>query len=462
VTVSLTYDGNLSRVRISATSLSAAADYALFERSTDQIRWTTVRGGAEVAITANAAALDDYEFSPDVVNYYRVSAIDTTQTIIGTGTASHAVNASVSPGIPAGVVAGEVLLMLAAIRNSGTGTVDTVSGWTSLVNFGNMRLFGKIAGASESAPTVTFTGGAANQDTSAQIAALRGATLTVHNSATQLNGSAQNIAYPALALTTAPTWLVFAGWKQDNWTGVTSPHTELGEPSTATGDNQGITWATTVATGEGTMPADVFTVTGGISAISRAITIALEIEPFTISAETQSITPTLDTVWVKSISRPFLNRPITVVDVSEIGRPARNGVFDVVGRSFPVAVTDVRGSRRYALTAFTETTEAAEAVDLILASGDPVFIHVPAAQNIPGGYVVIGDTSETRFGGQDPRLFEMPMIEVAPPGPDVVGATVEWQSIINDFATWADVIAEFATWADVLEYVGSPSDVIVP
>lgn len=462
MTVSLSYDTTLSRVRISATSLSASADYALFERSTDQIRWTTVRGGAEVAISSNAAALDDYEFSPDVVNYYRVSAIDSTQTIIGTGAAAHAVNASVSPAVPAGTAEREVMLLLAAIRNSGTGTVDALTDWTTLINFGNVRLFGKVADSSESAPTVTFTGGAANQDTSAQIATLRGATLDVHNSATQLNSSAQNIDYPALALTTSPTWLVFAGWKQDNWTSVTSAHTELGEPSTATGDNQGITWASTVATGEGTMPADAFTVTGGASAISRAITIALLIEPFTISAETQSITPTLDAVWIKSISRPFLNRPVTVVDVSEIGRPARNGIFDVVGRSYPVAVTDVRGSRRYALTALTETVEDAEAVDLVLASGDPVFIHVPAAQNVPGGYAVIGDTSETRFGGQDPRLFVMPMTEVAAPGPDVVGATVEWASIIADFATWADVIAAFPTWADVLEYVGSPSDVIVP
>ena len=72
----LSYDGTLSRVRIDLTAVRTAIgadDTGLVERSLDQVRWITVRGGVAVSITAAALDLDDYEFSPDVVSYYRVT-----------------------------------------------------------------------------------------------------------------------------------------------------------------------------------------------------------------------------------------------------------------------------------------------------------------------------------------------------------------------------------------------------
>jgi len=71
----LTYDSVLSRVRVSLTAVRTAIgadDTAVVQRSADQVRWTTVRGGSAVSVTATALPLDDYEFAPDVLNYYRV------------------------------------------------------------------------------------------------------------------------------------------------------------------------------------------------------------------------------------------------------------------------------------------------------------------------------------------------------------------------------------------------------
>lgn len=71
----LTYDSALSRVRVSLTAVRTAIgadDTAVVQRSLDQVRWTTVRGGSSVSVTATALPLDDYEFAPDVLNYYRV------------------------------------------------------------------------------------------------------------------------------------------------------------------------------------------------------------------------------------------------------------------------------------------------------------------------------------------------------------------------------------------------------
>jgi hypothetical protein len=70
------YDATLSRVRLSMTAVRTAlgADGAgLVERSLDQVQWTAVRGGEAVPLTTSAAPLDDYEFAPDLQNFYRVT-----------------------------------------------------------------------------------------------------------------------------------------------------------------------------------------------------------------------------------------------------------------------------------------------------------------------------------------------------------------------------------------------------
>lgn len=178
---------------------------------------------------------------------------------------------------------------------------------------------------------------------------------------------------------------------------------------------------------------------------------------------TANITPAQSGVWFKSITRPFLNRAVEVVEYSDITRPARNGIFEVIGRTYPIAVTDVRSSRRWTMQVKAATVSDADALDLVFASGDPLFIQTDGAHDIPAGYVVIGDTNRSKFGHVSGRReFDLPMVEVAPPGADIVGGTVSWASIVSEFATWADALAFFASWAEVTDYVASPDIVIVP
>lgn len=201
---------------------------------------------------------------------------------VAAGTGATGNNASLNPGMPAGWAQGDLLLLFASIRNSGTGTVDTPSGWTSLVASGNAAIFGRIARATDAAPTVTFTGGAAGADTLAQIAALRGTdqdiTTVAHASQAQLNGSAQNIAYPALTVTTPGCAIVYAGWKQDDWTSVATiaGATEISDSVFSTaGSDAGEVWDYVIQTTAANISGGSFAVTGGASAISRGITLAL-------------------------------------------------------------------------------------------------------------------------------------------------------------------------------------------
>lgn len=179
--------------------------------------------------------------------------------------------------------------------------------------------------------------------------------------------------------------------------------------------------------------------------------------------EVQSITPTLTRVWLKSISRPWLNREVTVVDFSDVTRQARAGVFDIVGRSFPIAVSDVRSGKSYTLELLTETATEERDLDIVIASGDPLFVQPPATSRVPGGYYTVGNTADRRLARTSPkRVFSLPLAEVAAPGPDVIGATSTCQTVLNTYATCSAVLAAHPTCADLLELIGDPTEVIVP
>lgn len=208
---------------------------------------------------------------------------------LAVGTATHANNASVVPGLPAGLLADadgtavmQLLVVLAAIRNSGTGTVNLPAGYTDLINFGNMRLFCRQFITGDTAPTVTFAGGAAGADCSAQMASFRGVVASVHGTpGTVLNGSAQNIATPAATITQAYTLVLMAGWKQGITTGAAFPaaFTEIFDMSTAVGTGQALNLGYSLQTAAANIATDTITMSGGASAISRAVVVAVNGSP---------------------------------------------------------------------------------------------------------------------------------------------------------------------------------------
>lgn len=455
--VTLTYDPQLSRVQIEADGLGAAVT-ATVERSTDQVTWTTVRGGVDVPVVAGECMVDDWEFAADVTNFYRVRYPDTA-TFVAAGTADHDDNAAVTPGLPAGLVADDRLVELTAIRNT-AGVPGVPAGYGDLWTASNLAARSKVATGSESVPTQSFTGGVAGASTSAQLAAFRGCAITHGAIQVQVNGSAQNIATPALTPQQHNSVIIWAGWKQDDWTSVTPPagSTEIGEPSTTLGDDQGITWAYQIQTTATAVPTGSFTVTGGAAAISYAVVFELHA---TELSQTNSITPSLGgQVWLKFIARPFLNLPVDAYGEVNVTRKARNAIYPVVGRSAPIAVTDVRAGREFPLSVKTLTVEDHERLDLAIAGGDPVFVHAPAGSPVPTMYAVIGDVQADQ---PVPGIYfwTLPLTEVAAPAAVIVGATITWQGVVNQYATWQAVIDGETDWQDLLTNIGDPGDVIV-
>lgn len=258
---------------------------------------TDVATSFMVHMTVQPAATTDPAQMPVPI---RVSGQDNSVTAIATvtpafvaaGAVAHAVNASVTPTMPASVQAGDLLLVWAAVRNSGT--VDVPAGYTALLQTGNATLLGKIHTGTEVAPTITFSGGVAGADTSAQMSAFRGVALDVHASTAQLNGSAQNIAYPQLDISRRGCLVLYLGWKADDWTSVAAiaGATEIGEPDTTTGDDQGIVWDYVIQTSPARVASGSFVVTGGAAADSRGAVIALatDVQTLTVTRGTNGVT----------------------------------------------------------------------------------------------------------------------------------------------------------------------------
>lgn len=231
--------------------------------------------------TTDAAFPDDFPFDVDVDGeQVPVSAIAamTAASYVGAGTPAHGNNASVAPTLPGSLSDGDLLVLVAAIRNSGTGAPVEPDNWDTLKVFGNLGLFTRRYRTGVSAPTVTFSGGVANATTSAAIIAVRDTTaVLLTDPATQLNGSAANIATPALAIARDYCLILAAAWRQDDWTGSAAPagFTEAIDTSSTGGDDQGITLAYRIDTTAAAVAAGSFTITGGASAISRSIVVAL-------------------------------------------------------------------------------------------------------------------------------------------------------------------------------------------
>lgn len=184
-----------------------------------------------------------------------------------------------------------------------------------------------------------------------------------------------------------------------------------------------------------------------------------------LTTETDTITPTIDRVWLKSVARPFLNQAVVIREYSPINRRARAGLFEIPGRSFPVRVGTVASSRSWTMEILTTNETEQRNLEFLVASGDVVYVQVPAGFDIPGGFVGLGDMSLSRISrplSDGRRQFSLPMTAVAAPGPDVVGYTATWAGLLAEFGTWTEVLAAFPTWADALEYVSDPEIVIVP
>ena len=183
-------------------------------------------------------------------------------------------------------------------------------------------------------------------------------------------------------------------------------------------------------------------------------------QTFTV-AKTQDV----DDVWLKVPAAPFLNMPVTVSFAGDKTKPARGGVFEIVGRSVPVAITDIRSSAGFDVRIRTFTKAEEQALDYLLSSGEIVFFQLPSDNDcMDGGYYFAGDATwgPPSSRARPERIFTIPLRGCAAPGPDVIASAYTWTNVLADYATWTTLLAANATWSALLAHTGTPSDILVP
>lgn len=193
---------------------------------------------------------------------------------------------SVTPALP-DHQPGDVLLIFATVRNSGTGSIVTPDGWTALVSNGNCVLLARVARENDSAPTIRATAGATNETLLARAFVAQGLdrdlSRVVHASAVSSNVSAANITVPGLTITEDNCLVLVLGWKQDDWTSVAALSgqffAELFEDPSTLGSDAGIVVDWKVETTAANVTATSLVVTGGASAVGRSIVVALRRTP---------------------------------------------------------------------------------------------------------------------------------------------------------------------------------------
>jgi hypothetical protein len=360
------------------------------------------------------------------------------------------------------MLAGDVKVIMATTRGSGTGTVNVPAGWTLLATSGNVSFLARVHVGGDTAPTVTFAGGAAGDDNLAQMVSVRNAKSFATNIASSLNTSAQDVLGPIIIL--PGNALLFQwGWKQDDFTSSSVPslYTKIADTSSTAGNDAGMFWGyyTSLNSNLGlSFNPWPITITGGAAAISRGGLFALPPIDYT-GTDTASVTPALawDEYWIKNPSRPGNNIRVTITEVGDITRPARTARFDVLGRTVPVAVSDLAGGRQFDLSIDVYGNAAADDMDNRLASGDPMYLQAPTANaDCPTLYFVCGDVARSRDAkGCASQTFHIPVFEVAAPGSTIAGATYLWSDVVATYADWNAEIAANATWADLINRINN-------
>lgn len=472
MTVTSAYNNDIGRVQIVISGANTDADYAKVEHSLDNITWNTVRGGATVPLVAGAGHVDHYDgFVFGVTNYYRVTTFDSALVQpIGAGAYTTANNATVAPPLPAGLSAGNMMIAFVTHRNTAA-TCNTPTGWAAVAGgASHVAAFYKAYAPGDTAPSCTFSGGAAGDSCSAIVEAYSNASAPIQG-AFQTNASAQDVAYPGAAVTYAnPVWLLHE-WKQSTGTGASLPN-GFGDPkggfntAGANAESQ-VIWRTTAESDQRTVIANSNSWQGGTAAISKARLLVLQARGALDTGST-SLSPALTGAnnapyWIKNPNRPGQNIRVEITDLVSTSREGRTGVFPILGRSYPVIVSDTMTSRSFTLVIDAADRSSARDLESRFAIGNPMYLQAPSgSDDVPTMYFVVNKCTVDQDAKQAASwTVVVDCTECAMPNPAVYGDTYIWSDVTTNYATWADVIAGNASWSALVDKI-STAVIIVP
>lgn len=161
--------------------------------------------------------------------------------------------------------------------------------------------------------------------------------------------------------------------------------------------------------------------------------------------------------WLKHPGRPWLNTAVHAADGPGLSRPIPRGVFDVLGRTRPVAVSLLRSSERGELHLTTLTDDERVALLALLADGTPLLLSTPAGYGVGNAYISVGDVVENRvspLGAEPARAWSLPFIAVDRPAGSALPPPVTYAALHTADPTYRDVLAAELTYQGILDGLG--------
>ena len=114
-------------------------------------------------------------------------------------------------------------------------------------------------------------------------------------------------------------------------------------------------------------------------------------------ATTATATWSSSAVWLKAPESPSLNMVIEPDSIPGYQRPARQGIFQALGRTDQVVVADTRAAARGTLKISVASRAERDDLDALLDSSLTLLLQCPVAEDEPDRYLRFGDQDRARW-----------------------------------------------------------------
>lgn len=101
--------------------------------------------------------------------------------------------------------------------------------------------------------------------------------------------------------------------------------------------------------------------------------------------------------WLKSVQHPSLNMPIVVHSLPSYQRPARQGIFQALGATDAIVISDTRGADRGTIVLRVDTDAEGAALDDLIDYGGVLLLQGAPNEHWTDRYVVLGDLDRGRL-----------------------------------------------------------------
>ncbi len=169
------------------------------------------------------------------------------------------------------------------------------------------------------------------------------------------------------------------------------------------------------------------------------------------------VTVSTDRVWLKNPGRPGLNLPVRLAEIPARERPRRQVVFEPLGRSDPIVVSDVLSTARGRVRFVTLTDTEADSLLRSLDSTTVALLQIPG-NRFASRYLVLGRTTEAPVAGKrwvQSTSWDTEWIEVAYPPGGQFGDLNSYAAVREAYPTYAALRAGEANYLDLLRGAGT-------